>query len=322
LRPTEANATVEPVEPRRASDSALWSLPSWSSPRDVSSWFDETAWWTSPSFARTPNRALVELLEAVAGRFTDRELSLQFRTHAVRLRVDAVQVRGRPDPSAVDDPFRWVVERSGVSDLVRWGRGVIGFGAGQAAPPVEAVEFDASEVHVDDLFVGNVEVRVDGMRLDAGVPYPEVVTGPIELEVRTTRGRVIEWLRRAYPAWDLQLRPDGLVALSVPGRRWRMLVRPTVDAHTLRTEIVGVLVLRRAVRLPRFLVRTRVDALPPLDPSVELLDVQIAGDDVTLRVRHDGLRQTVRLDALRAAVREGATKLGDVIFGGQDRAAQ
>jgi len=84
---------------------------------------------------------------------------------------------------------------------------------------------------------------------------------------------------------------------------------------TVHAEAVGVVVLGRAVKLPRFLVRTRTFAVPPLDPALLLEDVTIDGNDVRLGFRHDGVRQRVHLDALRAAVRDGATRLGNTIFG-------
>jgi hypothetical protein len=280
-------------------------LRPWPSPRDVAGWFEQTAWWNTATLARAPHRALVELLEAVAGRFTGRELTMQVRAHAVRLRVNAVRVEAREVPDAVEDPLGWWAETSGVSEFVRWSRRVIGFDDADDAPPIDVVALDATDVHIDGLLVGSVAAHVGGVRLDPGVSAPELVTGPIELDVQTTRARVVDWLRREFPAWDIEQRLDGLIALRLPRRRIRVLVRPTVHGRTVRIETVGVVVLRRRVRLPRMLVRTRVYALPPLDPSLELVDVRVTGDDVALRLRHEGIRQPLRLDALRTAIRDG-----------------
>jgi hypothetical protein len=290
-------------------------LPSWSTPGELGSWFDETAWWDTPTLAREPRRALIELLEAVAGRFTGRELTLNVRDRSVRMRVDSVELRARESKNAMEDPLGWLVEQPGVRGLVRLSRSIIGRGGSEAdAPPVEAVTLDASDLHVDGLLVGTVAVQVDGLRLDAKVPLPQLVTGPIRMDVQTTRARVVEWLRRQFPAYDIRLQPDDLVLVRIPGRRIRFLVRPAIDARSVRIETVGVVVLGRTVSLPRFLVRTSVRPLPRLGPSVEIVDVQVDGDDVTLQVRHEGVRQSVRLDALRTAVRDGVTKLGDAIF--------
>jgi hypothetical protein len=63
------------------------------------------------------------------------------------------------------------------------------------------------------------------------------------------------------------------------------------------------------------LVKSRTFAVPAIDPALELEAVTVAGDAVTLGFRHEGVRQRLHLDALRAAVRDGATKLGATIFG-------
>jgi hypothetical protein len=293
---------------------ALWALRPWPSPREVTDWFEQTAWWSTSTLARAPHRALVELLDALAGRFTGRELTLEARAHALRLRVNAVRIRARELPNAVDDPLGWWAETTGVREFVRWSRRVIGFDDADDAPPIDAVTFDATDVHIDGLLVGNVAAHIDGVRLDPGVPTPELVSGPIDLDVHTTRARVVDWLRRELPAWDIQARSGGLLALRPPRRRSRVLVDATLHGRGVRIETVGVVVFGREVRLPRMLTRSRVYALPSLDPSLEIVDVSTNGNDVMLRVRHEGIRQPVRLDALRAAIRDGAMNFDDAIF--------
>src|SRR5262249_22097461 len=216
-------------------------------------WFEQTAWWDGPTLGRAPEQALAEALAAVAGRFTGRELSLQIRERAVRFRVDAVQVRGRsaPAPTRSDDPFGWFADATRLRDVMRWSLGVFGLdnagagaGAGAGATaPIEAVEFDAHDVHVDELLVGTVAVLVDGVRVEPTVPLPEIVTGSIAFDVRTTRAEVVAWLRRFFPEWDIRLHRDD--RLVVRGPRWRMpvLVRATVDPSTVRADAVGVVVL-------------------------------------------------------------------------------
>jgi hypothetical protein len=302
----------------RESQATSWSLPSWSAPGDATSWFDETSWWTGPAIARSPQRALVEVLEAVAGRFTGRELAVNVREHDVSLRIVDVKVTAREVRSATENPLGWLADTAGVRDLFRWSRSVTrlgkrGDGVGDA-PPVESVTLEATDVYLDGSAVGDVSLHVDGMQLDPRVPFPDVVTGSLELEVRTTRARVVDWLHRVRPDWELQGHAEGLVSVRLPRPRVRMMVRPTVDTESVRVETVAVVLLGRQVRLPRFLVRTREFPLPALDPSVELVDVAIADDDVVFRFRHEGVRQAINLDVLRAAVRDGATKLGSALF--------
>ncbi len=291
------------------------TLPSWTSGTDLTRWFEQTAWWDGPTLARAPNVALAEVLEAVAGRFTGRELSLQVRGHAVRGHVDAVQVRGRPSPMPTDDPFGWLADATRLRDVVRWSRGLLGVEDKAGAAPIDAVEFDATDVHVDDLLVGTVAVHIDGVRLEPTVPFPDVVTGAIAFDVRTTRAQVLAWIGRFFPDWDIRPHDHELLVVRGPGWRFPLLVRATVDPRTVHTEAIGVMVLGRAVRLPRFLVRARSFAVPPVDPALELETVTVDGDDVTLGFRHAGVRQRLHLDALRGAVRDGATKLGSTIFG-------
>lgn len=291
------------------------TLPSWTSGVDLTRWFDQTAWWDGPTLARAPQLALAEVIEAVAGRFTGRDLSLQVRGHAVRGHVDAVQVTGRPSPMPADDPFGWLADATRLRDVVRWSRGILGVGDGGAGAPIDAVEFDATNVHVDELPVGAVAVRVDGVRLEPTVTFPEVVTGPITFDVQTTREHVLRWLGRFFPEWDLRPRDAELLVVRGPGWRFPLLVRATVEPRVVHAAAIGVVVLGRAIRFPRFLVRTRTIDVPTIDPALDLEAVQVEGDRVVLRVRHEGVRQRLHLDALRAAVRDGATKLGATIFG-------
>src|SRR5262249_53767959 len=143
---------------------------------DVTRWFEQTAWWDGSTLGRAPQQALAEALEAVAGRFTGRELSLQIRGHAVRFRVDAVQVRAQPTPTP-SDAFSWLADTTGLRDVVRWSRGMFGFHQAGAVASIDMVEFDAHDVYVDEQLVGTVAVRVDGVRLEPTLPLPEVVTG-------------------------------------------------------------------------------------------------------------------------------------------------
>jgi hypothetical protein len=294
------------------------TLPSWTTGVDLTRWFEQTAWWDGPMLGRAPQQALAEMLEAVAGRFTGRELSLQLRGRAVRFQVDAVQVRGRQGATATpsDDPFAWLTGATRMRDVVRWSREMFGIDNAATVASIEAVEFDAHDVVIDEELVGTVAVRVHGVRLEPTVSLPEIVTGSISLDVRTTRSVVLGWLRRAFPAWDVQPhRGDDLLVVRGPGWRLPLLLRASVDATTVHTEAVGVIVFGRAVRLPRFLVRSRTFAVPPLEPGMELDAVTVDGDDVRLAFRHAGVRQRVHLDAVRGAVRDGVTRLGNTIFG-------
>jgi hypothetical protein len=303
------------VGPSSESHGAGWLLPSWISPADVSRWLDATAWWDTGG--QSPQRALVELLEAVAGRFTGRDLTLQGYGRAVRLRLDGVRIRARRVPNAAEDPLRWWAETSGMGELFRWSRRVIGLDDANGLPPVETVALDATDVSVDGLAVGSVAAQVDGVRLDPAVPLPQLVTGAIDLDVRTTRARVIDWVRRVAPAWDIQSFSHELLTVRIPQTRVpvRVLIRPTLLGRAVRIETVGVVLFGRALRLPRVLVRTRVHPLPSLDADLEIVEARVAGEEVALHLRHQGVRQSLHLDALRRVIRDGTTKLTGAILG-------
>jgi hypothetical protein len=185
-----------------------------------------------------------------------------------------------------------------------------------AGPPaVDSVDLDAADVDIDGLAVGNVAVHVDGMRLDAGVRDAELVTGAVELDVRTTATLVVDWLRRQMPAWDIERRGNGLVTLRLPRPRVRVLLRPFLRGTNVSFDILGVVVGNRELRLPGAFVRTRVHAIPPIGESLQVVDAKQDGEEVVFRLRHEGIRQTLPLDALRTAIRDGATKLSAVAFG-------
>ena len=226
-----------------------------------------------------------------------------------------MQVRGRPSPTPTDDPFGWLADATRLRDVVRWSRGIFGVEDKAGTAPIDAVEFDATDVHVDDLLVGTVAVRIDGVRLEPTVPFPDVVTGAIGFDVRTTRAQVLAWIGRFFPDWDIRPHDHELVggarsrlALPAAGASDR---RPAHRAHggggcggpRPRDPTAAVLGASRSF------------AVPPVDPALDLESVTVDGDDVALGFRHEGVRQRLHLDAVRAAVRDGATKLGSTIFG-------
>ncbi len=298
-----------------------WVLPRWPRYDDLTQWFEQTAWWDTAALTRTPQRALVELLEAIAGRFTGHELTVRMRARGVRLRLDDVRVRARETPDVTTDPIGWFRETSGVRELVRWTRRAVGLtAAGEPADvaPVDLVALDATDVEIDGLAVGRVAARVVGVRLEPKLPLPELVTGPIELDVHTTRERLLAWVRRDL-GWDVAGWRDGLVALRLskprPLRSVRLLLRPTLRGRVLRTETVGAVVLGRELRFPRRFVTVRERRVTAPDPALELVDAVVDGDDVTVRLRHGGVRRALRLDELRAVIRDGATVLSDALLG-------
>ena len=168
---------------------------------------------------------------------------------------------------------------------------------------------DASEVTIDEHAVGAVHAVVRDVRITYGTAT-EVVTGSIDLQVRSTRQHVVDWLSRAFGDWEIALADGGLVAARPPGRRLTGLVQPEgVDGNDAVLHVVGVRVLGRDVRLPKRFVRRVVQPLPPLPQDLELGLTQIGDPDIEVALGHPGLRLPVRPEHLRAAVREGVSLL-------------
>src|SRR3982751_907293 len=88
-------------------------LTPWPSNAGLTQWLDRRRWWGGQQEMRTPQRMLVDLLEAIAGRFVGRELTLEVRDKRVTLTLDDVRVQAdeveeadKTDEAPVD-PFFW-----------------------------------------------------------------------------------------------------------------------------------------------------------------------------------------------------------------------
>ena len=135
-----------------------------------------------------------------------------------------------------------------------------------------------------------------------------------------TRDHVIDWVRRTRPDWSIETRADDLLAVRPPRRRVTLLLRPTLlPRGGMRVDMVGVIVLGRDVRLPRRFARVHVYPYPELDPDLRIVDARDDGDAVLLQLRHTGIRQPLRVDHLRAVIRDGITRLGEQVFASPER---
>jgi hypothetical protein len=196
----------------------------------------------------------------------------------------------------------------------RWTRALTG-DAAQAEPDatVERVRVDTTGVAIDAQPVGDVTATIDGVHLEFGATS-EIVTGRVDLEVRASRTTAFGWLRAALPEWDLRLLPGGLIA----GRSWRWPValvgRPELtDPHTVRVHVVGVEIAGRSIRLPKWFARDRTFELPQ-SAEFDVIDVRLDDECVILELRHEGVRQVVKPAHVRAAIRDGMTRLGASVF--------
>jgi hypothetical protein len=290
-------------------------LAPWTSPETITAWLDATTWWARPQVFVPRPEMLVELLEAVAGRYLGKELVLDVRGRRVTLVLGEIRIEAA-DARTLMDPFTWWADLPGSREMLRWTRRLPGIGGGDPEPPpvLDKVHIESSAVAIDEHPVGDVAATVDTVRLDYG-RATELVTGPVELDVHTDRGTVVAWVSRSLPDWQVRLLTDDL--LTVRHRDWKFTVvaRPRlVSDRQVQIDAVGVLLFGRRLMLPRFLVRQRTYDLPAGSDELELIDATLAGDDVHVRFRHPGIRQPVRPDHLRAAVREGVAQLGASVF--------
>jgi hypothetical protein len=298
----------------------LWQmLRPWTSADAMNRWVERTTWWVRPQSIKSQQQMLVELLEAMAGRFLGRHLTLDVRGKRVDFTLGQVRVQ-TDQPTSSYNPMTWWAETPAARGMLQLTRKLAGGEVpdNPLEPSVERVQVDTSAVSIDEHVVGDVAATVDGVRLELGATS-ELVTGPLDLEVCATRATALEWIRRALPEWDLRLKTDGLIAGRYREWRWPITLvgRPAVvDTQTVRVDVVAIELLKRTVRLPRRLVRHRTFDLPAPSPELELTDLQLEDDVVRVRLRHAGVRQPVRPEHLRAAIREGLTSFGAAVFGG------
>jgi hypothetical protein len=119
------------------------------------------------------------------------------------------------------------------------------------------------------------------------------------------------------PEWRVQVWDNDLVAVRHRDWRFTLLVSPQAIAGTnVDVDVVGVVLFGRSVRLPRRFVQHRTYELPAPSDELELVGARVDGDDIYVQLRHAGIRQAVRPDHIRAAVREGVTRLGAKVFSG------
>jgi hypothetical protein len=97
--------------------------------------------------------------------------------------------------------------------------------------------------------------------------------------------------------------------------RFTLLTRPELlEGRNLRVVIVGVVLFGRDVKFPRRFWRERTLELPAPSAELDLVGARIDGDELHVQLRHDGIRQVVRPEHIRAAVREGVASFGAKVF--------
>ena len=326
---------MDPLDPFGA-----WSwIASWSSPDELRRWLERTQWWTNPttwsSRDGAPHRAFLELVEAVAGRFVGRQLAFDVEGTTVSLNLEDVRLEEHSEVGLVPNVDEAPEDREGAHWLERIASGELARewwatvpGARESArwsaalglpgAPLLAVETQHRErvvvlarlVWLGDLEVGDVAATADDVRLEFGA-VPALVSGQLDLRVRASRDDVISWARRSWPDWSVRARASGLLAIRHASRRFTMLVRPiALGGSNVQIDLLGVSIFGHDILLPRRLVRSRRYAIPAPADGFEMIDARVDGDSVSFHLRHDGIRQPLRLDRIRAGLRDGLERFG------------
>ena len=302
-------------------------LGPWTSPDALEQWFQSTRAWTPAMWPTLPQPQVVvrDLIAAIAGRFAGRALTIDVGGHPVELVLEAVAVDDPPDGQPGCEPavktaaasrWPWPIPSPPASlpDVFGWWRDAMRIPRPSLprAPKLQRalrhVRVDATDVRVEGALVGAVSATAEQVRIEPG-RQPQLVTGPVDLVVRSTRAAVAAFLSRRDPRRRFDPRADGLVRISQPGRRIALIVRPQVTGRLVHVDVVGIAVFGRELAIPKRLVRRRTFRIPPLAEGVELVDVEERDGVVLARLRHPGVREPIPLDRVREAIRAGAARL-------------
>ena len=193
-------------------------------------------------FGRAPQLALVEVLEAVAGRFTGRELALNIRGHGVSLRIADVPGARRAGPTRPTIRSAGSPTRCGVRDVRALDPSRARWASTTWRPcPVETVS-SMPPTSTSMRCRRHVSPARRRRAPRSAIPFPEVVTGSITSTcARPGRGSS-SGSGACGPTGRSEPRRDELWSRG-PGWRFPLLVRPTLDPSTVHTEAVGAVVL-------------------------------------------------------------------------------
>jgi hypothetical protein len=247
-------------------------------------WVKATTWWVDPRNwadlaavpGSSPDRALFDILEGIARRFTGRRVELERRGAALRFVLDSLRIERR-----------WPAGKSPTG-------------------PGDAKDVEASlEAHDVDWAGWTLEKVSAVVRQLALVPGRSVRlrAGIIDVTARSTQEALVSGLGPSVAGrWSLKVAGDGLVAARRDDRPLELVVEPSLVRGDIRVELRAVAWRGLRLRVPSWLRLTRTRPVPPLPSGMELLGAWPEDGAVTLRLRVRGLTETLDLARIRDAV--------------------
>jgi hypothetical protein len=303
-------------------------LVAWT-PSTLDDWMARTEYWTNALATATGfprhRRVLLEVIEAVAGRFVGRQIEVSEHSNTVALRLVGVAIiepaapprgprlttRGTrpltdlakdvwslvPGGREVADALEQVVEQG----LAQWTAGA------DRLREIGRVRLEATDVEVAGGRLDRVRATVDDPRLEPA-RVPLLVTGPIHLEVHAGHDSIVSYLDVMFPGAVVVPRPDGLFAVRLPSTRWTFIVAPLVRPPNVTARAVRVRLGPLELAVPRRWQRVVTIAIPAPAP-LEVVAARRVGDGVVVEYRHPGVRHPLSIERLRDLVRAPADRI-------------
>ena len=211
--------------------------------------------------ARSAERALLSVVEAVAANVTGTRLAFDVAGRQLSFVLDEVRAERLPGPGG-------------------------------------ALHLVASELTLAGVRVERARAFVPALRIEGGT-RPHVVSDRIQVELDVAREALAGWLAHALPGSAVTARPDGLVSLRPAGWLYDLVVSPSFAGRAVQVRLHRIGMLGFEVPLPRLLAPRRTVSLRSPAPEIQIVDLEETAANVRVHLHHAGLRQPLRLAHLR-----------------------
>ena len=220
--------------------------------------------------ARSAERALLSIVEAVAANVTGTRLTFEVAGHPLSFVLDHLRAERLPGPGG-------------------------------------ALHVEASELTLGGARVERARAVVPALRIEGGA-RPRVVSDRIQVELHVSREALAEWMGRALPGSAVTARPDGLVSWRPAGWLYNLVVSPSFTRRGVHMRLHRIGMLGFEVPLPRMLAPRRTVELRSPAPEIQIVEVEETAANVRVRLHHAGIRQPIRLAHLRDVASRWLTK--------------
>ncbi|MGZ4666189.1 MAG: hypothetical protein ACXV5Q_14450 [Frankiaceae bacterium] len=211
--------------------------------------------------ARSAERALLSVVEAVAANVTGTRLAFDLAGRQLSFVLDEVRAERLPGPGGA---------LHGALHLV------------------------ASELTLAGVRVERARALVPKLRIEGGT-RPHVVSDRIHVELDVAREALAGWLAHALPGSAVTARPDGLVSLRPAGWLYDLVVCPSFAGRAVQVRLHRIGMLGFEVPLPRLLAPRRTVSLRSPAPEIQIVDLEETPANLRVHLHHTGLRQPLRL---------------------------